>query len=65
MYLRQYTKIQKAHFLVEDYKTVIDVVEETDISWKLEQRSVRVVAIQFCGDLVYGWKYTGQKGCKK
>lgn len=51
--------------MVEDYKIVMDVVEETDISWKLEQRSVRVVAIQFCSDLGYGWKYTGQKGCTK
>lgn len=31
---------------------IIDVVEKTDIREKLEQRSVRAVAIQFCSDLV-------------
>lgn len=46
-------EIKKAHSLVEDYTIIIDVVEEADISWKLERRSARVVPIQFCGDLAY------------
>lgn len=57
--------IQKAHSLVENCIIVIAGVEETEIRWKLEQRSVRVVAIQFCGDLVYRQEYTGQKGHKE
>lgn len=42
---------KKAYFLTEYNRMSIDVVEETD--WKLEQRNIRAVAIQFCGDLVY------------
>lgn len=51
--------------MLQNYIIVIAVVEEKEIRWKLEQRGVKVAAIQFCGDLVYRQAYTGQKAHKE
>lgn len=34
-----------------DNRIIVGEVKKTD--WKLEQRSIRAVAIQFCGDFIY------------